>query len=106
MKLKISNLEKILAKVCIQSSNTLSDIEASWGSETAHNTCFRAMFMKQLLTGGYGFTNWTNIHFVSKVGGTSVGWKMGYLLSRLGTDYDPDNDDSDADVGYDPDSHH
>jgi len=104
--LKISNLEEILTKVCVKSSQTLLNLEAVWGSEKAHNSCFRAVFMKQLLTGGYGFTNWTNIDFVSKVGGTSVGWQMGYLLSRLGTDYDPDNDDSDADVGYDPDSHH
>jgi len=86
--LNISELEEILTRVCVTATATLSEMDAAWGSEMSHNSCFRAVFMQRLLTGAYGFTNWTNIEFVSKVGGTSVGWKLGYILSRLDGDYE------------------
>jgi len=80
----ISDLDQILKKVCVRTTSTLKAVRASWGVEPAHNSCFRAVFMRRLLTEGYGFKHWTNIEFVSKVGGASVGWSRGYLLAHLG----------------------
>ena len=64
----ISDLDQILKKVCVKKTSTLKAVRVSWGVEPAHNSCFRAVFMRRLLTEGYGFKQWTNIEFVSKVG--------------------------------------
>jgi len=86
---RIRDLDQTLDKVCVNSTSTLMALKSTWGSERAHNSCFRAIFMKTLLTQGYGFTNWTAIEFVSKVDGASVGWNRGYLLSHLSDYYKP-----------------
>ena len=46
------------------------------------------MFMRKLLVDGYGLeSDWTTrIRFVSRVGGSSVGWSRGYMVEHASAD--------------------
>ncbi|XP_023556501.1 ectonucleoside triphosphate diphosphohydrolase 3 [Octodon degus] len=49
----------------------------------ARSHCFSANYIYHLLVHGYRFTRetWPQIHFEKEVGGSSIGWALGYMLS-------------------------
>ena len=58
------------------------DLLSAWGPQRTDNACFKAVFMKQLLTSGYGLKDWTKLKFVSEVDGSSIGWTRGYMTTQ------------------------
>ncbi|XP_071759649.2 ectonucleoside triphosphate diphosphohydrolase 2-like [Centroberyx gerrardi] len=78
----VSQMEEAIRTVC---SMTLAEMQRKAPGKEKHLTkyCAASNFIQVLLIKGYGFDerSFPQISFQKKVGGSSVGWALGYMLT-------------------------